>query len=125
MRDNVKDFVEKCDICQKFKQPHELPVAPLRPIMSSKPWQIVALDVAGPLTTTDNGNRFIIVAIDHFSKWMEVIATPDFTAYTTAQFLFNQVICRFGIPDMIISDQGVNFESGLFKYLCQYLKVGK
>jgi hypothetical protein len=65
------------------------------------------------------------VIIDHFSKFVEAIAVKDFTALTTAKFIINQIICRYGTPSSICSDLGVNFEADLFKYLCEMLKIKK
>jgi hypothetical protein len=125
MKHDVVDFIHCCDICQRFKSNNSKPIAPLQPIVADFPFQLINIDVTGPLTTTKRGNRYLIVVVDQFSKWIEAIATPDFTALTTAQFLVNKIICKFGTPSCIYSDKGVNFESSLFKQICNLLHITK
>jgi hypothetical protein len=60
----------------------------------------VAMDTAGPLPETKSGNRYILVAIDHYSKWCEVKAVADHGAKTTARFLEDDVICSTEYPDL-------------------------
>lgn len=69
--------------------------------------------------------KYIIVAICYFSKWCEALATIDFTTITTAKFIINNLICRFGFMSKIITDQGPNFEANLLKELCKLLKIEK
>ena len=81
--------------------------------------------IAGPLKLTINGNRYIVFAVDYFTKFCVAKAIPDFTALTTAIFVFEEVICKMGMPKSIISDKGVNFQSKLFQQLCRLLKIKK
>ena len=121
----IKSFVKSCDTCQRFKSLNKTPHANLQLLKSGGTFQIFNIDVAGPLVTTRRGNRYILVAVDHFSKWVEALAVPNFTAETTANFVFNKIICKFGIPQTIITDQGINFESQLVQALCKLLGVKK
>lgn len=91
----------------------------------SKPFELVGIDVTGPFPTTKRGNRYIIVAIDYFSKYVEAACVPDYTALTTAQFLLDNIVLRHGTPKSIISDQGPNFESKLVKELSKLLNINK
>ena len=86
---------------------------------------MIGIDITGPLPTTARGNKYIIVAIDYCSKRCEVLAIKDFTALTTVKFLIDNWICRFGVPEKILTDQGTNFEANLFQQLCQALKIEK
>ena len=74
----------------------------------------IAIDILGPLTITDKGNKYILVIADYFSKWTEAFPMPDQEASTVADLLVKEVICWFGVPLLIQSDQGRNFESALF-----------
>jgi transposase InsO family protein len=122
-----KDIFQYCQSCQKCQQHSRdrCRRAPLRPIAAQAPWDYISIDVAGPLQRTKNGNTYILAAIDHFSKY--VIARPvnNFTALTTAKFLFNNIVCQFGPPLRILTDQGRNFESELINQLCQMLNIEK
>jgi hypothetical protein len=62
--------------------------------------------LAGPLPETKSGNKYILVAIDHYSKWCEVKAVADHGARTAAKFLEDDLICRYGVPKFILTDNG-------------------
>ena len=76
----------------------------------------VAVDVLGPLTRTHNGNEYVLVVVDYFSKWMEAYPIEDQQAETAATELVQEFVCRFGVPLSLElhSDQGRNFESSVF-----------
>ena len=80
------------------------------------------LDFAGPLTETPRGNKVILVVVDAFTKYIEAVPLKDQTARTTAEAL-EQTMLRIGPPQTIITDQGTNFESELFKELCQLFQI--
>ncbi len=66
----------------------------------------VALDTAGPLPETKSGNKYILVAIDHYSKWCETKVVADHGAKTAARFLEDDIICRYGVPKFVLTDNG-------------------
>jgi hypothetical protein len=68
----------------------------------------IGIDMIGPLQETSSGNKYIVAAIDHFSKLTEATAVPDKSAKSIATFLCS-VICRLGCVDNLISDQGREF----------------
>ncbi|CAG2221822.1 unnamed protein product [Mytilus edulis] len=79
----------------------------------------------GPLPTTPRGNKFILTLTDYFIKWVEVFPVKDQTAVVCAQLILNEVICRFGSPLAIHSDQGRAYESQIFQELCKILEIRK
>ena len=83
----------------------------------------MALDIVGPLPRTKQGNKYILVVADYFTRWVEVYGLPNTEASTVAKVLVNEWICRFGAPYAIHSDQGRNFESQLFAELCTLLGI--
>jgi hypothetical protein len=66
----------------------------------------VALDTTGPLPETKSRNKYILVAIDHYSKWCEVKAVANHGAKTAAGFLEDDIICRYGVPKFVLTDNG-------------------
>jgi len=66
----------------------------------------VAMDITGPLPETKSGNKYILVAIDHYSKWCEAKAIVDHGAKTTAKFLEDDIIYRYGVPKFVLTDNG-------------------
>lgn len=86
---------------------------------------IIATDYLGPFPQTSQGNRYILVLTDHFSKYVEILAVPDQTAETCASRILNDFIARWGCPLSILSDQGRNYESSVFRELCKILEIKK
>jgi hypothetical protein len=78
----------------------------------------VALDTAGPLPETKAGNKYIMVAIDHYSKWCEAKAVADHGAKTTARFLEDDLICRYGVPSFMLIDNGGEWGAE-FEVMCK------
>jgi hypothetical protein len=66
----------------------------------------IALDTEGPLPETKSGNKYILVAIDHYLKWCKAKAIADHEAKTAARFLEDDLICRYGVPKFILTDNG-------------------
>ncbi len=60
----------------------------------------------GPLLETKSGNIYILVAIDHYSKWCETKAMATHGAKTTTEFLEDDVICRYGVPKFVLTNNG-------------------
>ncbi|XP_056157718.1 uncharacterized protein LOC130132152 [Lampris incognitus] len=83
------------------------------------------IDVVGPLPVSKMENRYILVMVDQFTRWVEVAPIPEQTAEITAQKLLQEFLSRFGVPLEIHTDQGRNFESALFRELCELLQVAK
>ncbi len=111
MDNYIQKICQECPVCQLTKtritnRPELGEIADFSTIQPLKFWSI---DFQGPFRTSKSGNRFIIVAIDYASKWVEALCTSDATAVKTAQF----IILRHGTPDTIHTDQGTNFESKL------------
>ena len=85
----------------------------------------IAIDILGPLPLSQNGNRFVLVLVDCFTKWTEAYALPNQEASSIANVIVNEFICRFGTPLQILSDQGTNFQSKLFSKVCNLLMIDK
>ena len=83
----VKNYCKSCNKCQSFNYACLHPRAPLQPIVVSRPWQLVGTDFMGPFRTSKRGKTYIILAVDHFTKFAEGAATSSFDAITTAHFI--------------------------------------
>ncbi len=79
----------------------------------------------GPFTQTRKGNRYLLVMVDFFTKWVEVAALPSQETRIKANAIFSEWVTRYGTPDQIHSDQGPKFESRLFHELCEASGVKK
>ncbi|CAL9701640.1 unnamed protein product [Knipowitschia caucasica] len=124
-RQDVEIHVHCCDLCTARKGPTQRSHAPLQQYLVGAPMERVGVDILGPFPVTDTGNRYVLVAMDYFTKWPEAYAVPDQSAATTAGRLVDEMFTRFGVPSELHSDQGRNFESQVFSEVCRLLAIKK
>jgi len=101
--------------CQKFGNVQRAPASAMNPII--KPWLFRgrAIDLIGQIyPPSSKGNKFILVATDYFTKWVEAIPLKKVTSASMIDFVKEHIIYRFGIPQTITTDQGTMFTSGEF-----------
>ncbi|KAL0147701.1 hypothetical protein M9458_056979 [Cirrhinus mrigala] len=125
LRRDVEDFCRRCDLCTARKGPQGQSRAQLQQFSVGEPMQRVGIDIMGPFPRTTQGNRFVLTAMDYFTKWPEAFALPDQEAETVANALVEGMFSRFGVPQSIHSDQGRNFESKVFSCMCSQLGINK
>ena len=124
-RTSVKQWCESCDLCSSKKGPCKKPKAPLQLYGVGAPMERIAIDIMGPFPMSKHGNKYLLVAMDYFTKWPEAYPLPDQEAKTVAKVLVCEFFCRFGTPLELHSDQGRNFESMLIKEVCELLYIKK
>lgn len=125
MQEAVKTYVRSCEICSKHKKATRKAKCPLTSYHSGAPMERVHIDFLGPLPEIQKGNTNILVMVDQFTKWVEIVPLPSQTAEVTAKAAVNEFFTRFGCPFTIHSDQGRNFESVLFKSICETMQIQK
>ena len=125
IRRDAKVYVAGCEACSKRKGPLQRKRAPLKTQISGYPMERIAADILGELPNTNDGNKYILVISDYFTKWTEAHAMPNMAASTIADIIVREVVTRFGVPTTIHSDQGSQFESELFTEMCQLLQINK
>ncbi|MCO5596584.1 hypothetical protein L7F22_050649 [Adiantum nelumboides] len=107
---DAEEFVKRCDDCQRTKTPRGRDDMPLRPMMGARAFAKWEIDFVGPCPPADKSHaQYIIVAIDYLTKWVEAKATTRNDAKTTAQFLYENIFTRYGLPIEIVSDRGTHF----------------
>ena len=122
---DVRAYCKRCDLCASRRGPVKKIKAPLSQYNVGAPMERLAIDVLGPLPQSEEGNRFILIAADYFSKWVEAYPLPNQEATTVAEVLVKEFVARFGVSLMIHSDQGQNFESTVFSEMCGLLGITK
>ncbi|VDP65566.1 unnamed protein product, partial [Schistosoma curassoni] len=125
IHEDVAQFCKNCNTCYRFKLPQQTPRAPMTPMVTTGPHQRVGIDIMGPLTTTKNGNCYIPVMVDYFTKWCEAVPIPQQDALTVAQAFINHWVSRYGAPVSLHSDQGPSLESHLITEICRLLGIRK
>ncbi|GKD82665.1 reverse transcriptase domain-containing protein [Tanacetum coccineum] len=99
------------------------PQQKLTPITS--PWLFykLGIDIAGPFPKGPGKVKFLIIAIDYLTKWIEARPLATITGNQIKKFVWDNIVCRFGLPREIISDNGKQFRDNPFKDWCKKLSV--
>ena len=87
--------------------------------------QVIAVDILGPLLDSALGNRYVLVAMEYFTRWAEAYAIPNQEAETIAEKLVSQLFLLFSPPEQLHSDQGRQFEAKIMKEICAVLGINK
>ena len=124
VRDDIYNHIKKCHECTSIKGPAKMPKAPLGRMPTGAPLDRLSMDILGPLPRSHNGNKYILVITDYFSKWVEIYPLADQTATTCAEKVI-EFISRFGCPYDLHTDQGSNFLSRIMKEICQLFEIRK
>jgi hypothetical protein len=115
MYQDIRNYIETCDQCQRIGRPKT--DSSIIPIKVNGPFEQIRIDFVGPLKESSKGNKYIIVATDYLTKWPEAKPVPNATAMEVAKFLYEDIICRHGVPTSILSDHGPAFIGKIIKLL--------
>eukprot|EP00253_Pinus_taeda_P020159 PITA_20159 len=113
--------VRSCHECQIFQRKMRAPPAPFHPVITIDPFAKWGIDYVTCNPRSAGGHGFIIISIDYFTKWAEVMPTLNEDGHTVVQFLSNHVISRFSIPQAIVTDHGKHFRNHMMMELTTQL----
>nr|XP_027075869.1 uncharacterized protein K02A2.6-like [Coffea arabica] len=118
------DFVRKCVKCQMHGDVIRAPPTELHSMTAPWPYSIWGMDVIGTIDPpASNGYRFILVAIEYFTKWVETASYKHVTKKVVSDFLRNNIICRFWVPETLITDNAKNLNNDVVDGLCEQFKI--
>ena len=124
MKTDIQNYIEHCLGCQlkklvrvKTKQPMRIKDTP------EASFDKIAMDIVGPLPTTEKGNTCIVTMQDLLTKYVLAVALPKATSENIANALIKHFISIFGSPKVILTDQGANFLSGLMKRVAKKFRI--
>uniref|UniRef100_A0A2N9IIB9 Uncharacterized protein n=1 Tax=Fagus sylvatica TaxID=28930 RepID=A0A2N9IIB9_FAGSY len=122
-RDCIR-HVQTCHKCQMYQNSKNAPPQYLHTMASPWPFSAWGMDVIGAITPkASNGHEFILVAIDYFTKWVEACSFKNVTQVAVTRFVKNNIICRYGMPEMLITDNASNLNNRMMDQLCQQFKI--
>ena len=116
----VRKYVRECLVCQQCKVEQRAPAGLMGKREISRPWQVVAADIMGPLPKSKHGFEYVLVFEDLFSRWVEVTPLRRANAKSILKELKERVILRFGTPEVFLSDNGTEFKN---RAVAEYLKA--
>lgn len=126
MRQDCKDYTQTCVTCSLNKKATVRPRAPLGAYHAGAPLERVHIDILGPFNPPSaTGNKYVLMLVDQFTKWLECYPLPGQSAEVVARTFVDGFVARFGCPLQVHTDQGRQFESSLFKGVCELLHVAK
>lgn len=119
MTSEIAAYIDQCETCQRNKVDKQPKYGLLQPITTSSIFERVHVDIIGPLNVSSIGNRYIITAIDAFSRYAAAKAVPKVKTDDIIGFLVEEIIARYGPPKYLVSDNGPQFVSDKFKEFLQ------
>ncbi|GJX18188.1 reverse transcriptase domain-containing protein [Tanacetum coccineum] len=123
MHTDVWKLIRECNDCQVHHPIPRNPQQNLIPITSICQFYKWGIDIAGPFPEGPSKVKFLIVAIDYFTKWIEAKPVATITGNQVKKFVWDNIVCRFGLPGEIVSDNEKQFRDNPFKDWCKKLCI--
>ncbi|GKV02804.1 hypothetical protein SLEP1_g15195 [Rubroshorea leprosula] len=118
MYKDATHFVQKCPRCQFFAHLTHQPAEELTNLVAPWPFAQWGLDLLGPFVKGVGGVTHLVVGVDYFTKWVEARPLSSLTSKKVEDFVFSSIICRYGIPNQIVADNGTQFNCSSFRDFC-------
>ncbi|GAU45570.1 hypothetical protein TSUD_27710 [Trifolium subterraneum] len=115
MQNDARDHVLKCDKCKRHGDMKLAPANELKTMISPWPFAWWEMDILGPFPTTARQVKYLIVAVDYFTKWIEAEPLAKISASNILRFFKRDVLARFGIPQVVVTDNGTQFTNKKFQ----------
>ena len=125
LKKDVARWCRVCEQCQRRNLRNGRKKRLLQHEPVGAPMERMAMDILTFKEETDQGNTCVLVISDYFTKWVEAFAMPNHTAITVADVLVTEVFTRIGLPLVLHSDQGQEFQSQLMEELYKLLEIGR
>ncbi|KAL0400183.1 UNVERIFIED_CONTAM: hypothetical protein Sradi_2361600 [Sesamum radiatum] len=123
MRQDAIRLVSKCERCQKHSSLIHQSAEPLTTMLFPCPFMQWGIDIVGPFPLAAGQRKFLLVAVDYLTKWVEAEPLARITEGEVMKFIWMNIICPFGIPREIISDSGRQFQGRKIQEWCQGLRI--
>src|SRR6266540_643348 len=121
MYEDIRGYVQTCNACQQRGSPKANNILHL--IEPKAPFQRIGIDIVGPLIITKKENRYIVTAMDYFTKWLIAKAIKEAMAKTVSKFIYEKIICKHGYPQVLQSDQGTHFVNRVIQDLSEKFRI--
>jgi len=108
MQKDAKDYVNLCDKCQRHGDMHLAPPTKLTSVVSHLPFAWWGINLLGPFPKAAGQLKYLVVATDYSTKWIEAEPLAKITAKNVLRFFKRSILARFGIPTLVIPTTGLN-----------------
>lgn len=109
MVQDVKEYVKKCDQCQRQRESYSAPSTKFHMLTSTWTFSQWGMYILGPFPPATGQLKYLIVAINYFTKWVEVEALVKITTTNILEFIKRSILARFGVPQDIVTANGTQF----------------
>jgi hypothetical protein len=116
-------FGAKCENCQRCARDQKQPSSLTQLIHPTWPLQRWGLDLLGPLPPAQGNLKYVVVAVEYFSKWIEAKPLATITLAIVQKFFWQNIVCRFGVPKAITVDNETQFDAETFKTFCSQIST--
>nr|KYP36420.1 Retrovirus-related Pol polyprotein from transposon 17.6 [Cajanus cajan] len=120
---NYAKFVQQCKPCQQHGPLTNQPAEDLHFITTPWPFSVWGMDILGPFLPAKGQVKFLIVVVDHFTKWIEAEAVAVISANNVHKFFWRNVITQFGVPHALITDNDLQFTDRRFNEFLDGLQI--
>ena len=120
---DVKKFIQKCQVCVRFKPSKDAPAPLQRYPDVDHPFQRVHMDLMGPLNCSTSGFKYILTVIDALTRYLIAVPLRSKEAREVAQAFVKNVVCRHGTPVQLVTDQGGEFVNDVLRGVSESLQV--
>ncbi|KAL2226671.1 UNVERIFIED_CONTAM: Retrovirus-related Pol polyprotein from transposon opus [Sesamum indicum] len=111
--------------CQKYASLIHQLATPIEPVKIACPFDQWRIDIVGPFPPTQSQKKFLIIVVGYFSKWVKAEAVARISEKEVIAFIWKNIICRFDIPRILISDNGTQFQGKKIMEWCKELKIAQ
>jgi transposase InsO family protein len=118
LRKQAQEVTNSCQLCLQRKRPLQK-VGELSSTLPKFPFETIAMDFAGPYHESRDGFKYVLVIIDLFTKYVEVVPCISANAHTVMDVLFKNIFMRYGHPKRLLSDNGSHFRNTLVEAYCK------
>lgn len=116
MKRDIIEYIKNCLVCKRIKPVNKNQQAPMgKDRTPACKFRVICIDFIGPLPTSSRSNQWILVCVDHFTKFVTIVPLRRATAEKTVQVLEDNVFSKFGFPETIILDNGSQLKSKIFR----------
>ncbi len=122
MKIDITDHVSKCVQCAQHKGTVPKPAPILQYPPPAGPWDVVAIDLL-QLPASNHGSRYLLVCVDHFSRFVNLGPLQNKTAEPVAHALISNLFCPYSTPRVLLSDNGTEFRNALLEEICKQFNI--
>ena len=122
---DIEIYIKGCKVCNKYKSSSSLSSKIATYPLPSRPFERVHMDLLTNFSESDRGNKHLLVVVDELTRYTELYPIKNKTAEEVGVGFFNGFICRHGVPEVLVSDNGREFVNRIFDILGQLMKIKK